>query len=60
MNSGKKIQINVYLQKMDGFNETYKQLPVGGFYLPVLWIRESFMIDEEGADRFRSDVLDNF
>ncbi|CAG5123818.1 unnamed protein product [Candidula unifasciata] len=55
MNVGKKLQINTFIERVEGFSETYNIKPV---FFPVLWINESAMISESDAAEFRSEVLD--
>ncbi|BFZ15099.1 hypothetical protein BsWGS_18137 [Bradybaena similaris] len=55
MNVGKKLQINTFIEKIDGFSDTDKIKPV---FFPVMWLNESAMISESDAAEFRSEVLD--
>ncbi|GFO09155.1 scavenger receptor class b, member 2 [Plakobranchus ocellatus] len=55
MRAAKRLQINVHLEKIDGFKSTKNLKP---FYMPVLWLNESAVIGGDDAHKFKSDVLD--
>jgi len=55
MNAGKKLQINVYMDKIDGFKELANIKPI---YFPVMWLNESAELGQADADKFKSQVLD--
>ncbi|XP_005096207.1 lysosome membrane protein 2 [Aplysia californica] len=55
MNAGKKLQINVFMDKIDGFPEFAHLKPI---FFPVMWLNESAMISEGDAAKFKNEVLD--
>ncbi|XP_062618406.1 lysosome membrane protein 2-like isoform X1 [Saccostrea cucullata] len=46
LRAAKRIQINLYMQPIEGFDTTSGITPV---FLPVLWLNESAVIDEKNA-----------
>ncbi|GFS15818.1 scavenger receptor class B member 1 [Elysia marginata] len=54
MDGAKRMQINLHLQRIDDFPETYKLRPV---FMPILWLNESARIPKDQADDFKHQVL---
>ncbi|XP_048727749.1 lysosome membrane protein 2-like isoform X2 [Ostrea edulis] len=51
LRAAKKIQINLYIQPIEGFDETSGITPV---FLPVFWLNESAVIDEKNAKMLKN------
>lgn len=55
MDVAKRMQINLHLQKIDDFPETYN---LGSIFMPIMWLNESAKIPSDQAQDFKRQVLD--
>ncbi|KAI8798272.1 lysosome membrane protein 2 [Biomphalaria glabrata] len=56
MNVGKRLQINTYIQHIEGFSELANI--TSPIFMPVIWLNESAVISDQDASDFKSQLLD--
>lgn len=56
MSVGKRLQINTYLEHIEGFDDLKNiKKPI---FMPIMWLNESALISDQDAGDFKSQVVD--